>query len=116
MLGSRLLLDGLAEWISSRSGAVQSWLWTVVRDGSEANIRWQRNIGRNGPGAASVLSLESVKRAKQNVAAIECAVLQARLVSVVAVGHWSLPFLITHRNPRWLVDVSTASAWRAAGR
>ncbi len=23
---------------------------------------------------------------------------------------------MTHRNPRWLVDVSTASAWRAAGR
>src|SRR4051812_43419597 len=28
----------------------------------------------------------------------------------------SLPALTMHRNPTWLVDVSTGCAWRAAGR
>src|SRR5262249_47060951 len=31
-------------------------------------------------------------------------------------AHNLLPSRMTHRKPRWLVDVSTASAWRAAGR
>src|SRR5690348_12275175 len=31
-------------------------------------------------------------------------------------AHDSLPLRTTQRNPRWLVDVSMASAWRAAGR
>src|SRR4051812_11487349 len=31
-------------------------------------------------------------------------------------NHGVAGFLLTHRNPRWLVEVSTASACRAAGR
>src|SRR5262249_30647167 len=37
-------------------------------------------------------------------------------VASVPVAHAILLCLTTHRKPRWLVDVSTACAWRAAGR
>ncbi len=33
-----------------------------------------------------------------------------------AVARYSLRSLTMHLNPRWEVEVSTASAWRAAGR
>src|SRR5262249_37039728 len=37
-------------------------------------------------------------------------------ITSVPVAHAILLCLTTQRKPRWLVDVSTACAWRAAGR
>src|SRR5262249_21380737 len=38
------------------------------------------------------------------------------LVSIVLGAHGLLPSRTTQRKPTWLVEVSTGSAWRAAGR
>src|SRR2546421_3188401 len=56
------------------------------------------------------------RAAEQNATAIECVFLGLGLVSMLLRTHEPSLSLMTHRNPTWLVDVSTGSAWRAAER
>ena len=86
-------------------------------------------------GRSTVLRAAGCKRAptRPPVEAAEEAVVRFLALSVVccrssgACRTWLLlrdedrrssaaPSLLTHRKPTWLVDVSTGSAWRAAGR
>src|SRR5215813_11371222 len=45
-----------------------------------------------------------------------CSVRHEPVPMVLLCAHHSLRCLTTHLNPTWLIEVSTGSAWRAAGR
>jgi len=122
--GSFIGVDGVRRWFADLVEHFGTWriscedirdlgdrvlaLGTIRATGRESGVETEFPLSCPGPSRSSAWRLAAISLCK-SPSTTKPAICSSQ--SVRRESEW-----LTHRKPMWLVDVSIASAWRAAGR